>query len=390
VTLEGAQHRKVMRATEPIEIIRADSCVKTCTTAAAQVAAPFDGLREQWYVACTESELPRDKPLSSRILDTGIVLFRQRDGRVSALIDQCVHRGTRLSAGKVQNDRLVCPYHGWQYDSEGQVVHVPSIDGAHSSSTQTRYPFRQRTLPVQSLDGLVWVYMGSGDAASRSVFRMPMRDVKPWQSYYMVNTFDGDIAMLAQNFMDVPHTVFVHDGIFRSSRGEPMEASVATTPESVEVTYRDGGDRIGFCLDWLTNPDNVPLEHTDRFIAPNVTRCEYRWGERSGFLIVSQITPLDARRSRVYTYIAYRFRLPRVVLRVLRPLLHLYTHLVIQQDVRIMRAHREGLDNAPGFRPHNVRADIVHVAIDRLIDAVKGGEPLDAAQIGEKIVRFEM
>jgi len=121
-----------------------------------------------------------------------------------------------------------------------------------------------------------------------------------------------------------------------------------------------------------------------------VTRCDYLWGERSGFLIVSQITPIDARRSRVYTYIAYRFRLPRWVLRTLRPLLNLYTHLVIQQDVRIMRTHRQGLDNAPGFRPHNVRADIVHVAIDRLLDAVKRGEPLPAEHCGEKVMRFEL
>jgi phenylpropionate dioxygenase-like ring-hydroxylating dioxygenase large terminal subunit len=240
------------------------------------------------------------------------------------------------------------------------------------------------------LDGLVWVYPGNGDAAARPVFRMPLRDTAPWQSYYMINTFDGDIGMLAQNFMDVPHTVFVHDGIFRSSRGKPMDTTVTTRPDSVLVTYHDGDDRIGFCLDWLTNPDRVPLEHTDRFIAPNVTRCEYRWGERSGFLIVSQITPVDARSSRVYTYIAYRFRLPRWLLRALRPLLQLYTHLVIQQDVRIMRAHREGLDNAPGFRPHSVRADIVHLSIDRLLDAVKRGQPLADEHCGEKPMRFEL
>jgi hypothetical protein len=184
--------------------------------------------------------------------------------------------------------------------------------------------------------------------------------------------------------------VFVHDGIFRSSRGKPMDTTVTTQPDSVLVTYHDGDDRIGFCLDWLTNPDRVALAHTDHFIAPNVTRCEYRWGERSGFLIVSQITPIDARSSRVYTYIAYRFRLPRWLLRALRPLLHFYTHLVIQQDVRIMRAHREGLDNAPDFRPHTVRADIVHVSIDRLIDAVRRGEKLPDEHCGDKPMRFEL
>ncbi|CAB3809108.1 3-phenylpropionate/cinnamic acid dioxygenase subunit alpha [Paraburkholderia caffeinitolerans] len=369
-----------------------EACRRVCESGETDKEGVTDGLREQWFVACTERELLRGKPLGVRILGIGIVLFREQDGRIAALIDQCVHRGTRLSAGRLDGGQLVCPYHGWRYDGQGQVVHVPSIDGMRASTTATSnsYPFRQRALPVQALDGLVWVYLGNGDASARPVFRMPMREQAPWQSYYMINTFDGDISMLAQNFMDVPHTVFVHSGIFRSSRGKLMEATVATTPDSVEVTYHDGEDSIGFGLDWLTNPDGVALEHTDRFIAPNVTRCEYRWGNRSGFLIVSQITPIDARRSRVYTYIAYRFRLPRWLLRVLRPALHLYTHLVIQQDVRIMRSHREGLDNAPDFRPHNVRADVVHVAIDRLIDAVKRGERVNAAHLSENMVRFEL
>ena len=86
---------------------------------------------------------------------------------------------------------------------------------------------------MQVLDGLVWAYLGNGDAAAQAIFRMPLRDTTPWQSYYMINTFDGDIGMLAQNFMDVPHTVFVHDGIFRCNRGKPMDATVTTRPDSV-------------------------------------------------------------------------------------------------------------------------------------------------------------
>ncbi|MGF7190069.1 phenylpropionate dioxygenase-like ring-hydroxylating dioxygenase large terminal subunit [Robbsia andropogonis] len=349
-----------------------------------------DGLHEQWFVACAVKELHRDKPLRAKVLGIGIVVFREHEGNVVALIDQCVHRGTRLSAGKIDDGQLVCPYHGWRYSGTGQVVQVPSIDGTRPLLTPRNHPFRQRALPVQVLDDLVWVYLGEDDPAARTIFRMPLRDEAPWQSYYMINIFDGDIGMLAQNFMDVPHTVFVHHGIFRSSRGKPMDTTVTTRPDSVLVTYHDGDDRIGFGLDWLINPDRLPLSHTDCFIAPNVTHCEYRWGERSGLLIVSQITPIDARRSRVYTYIAYRFRLPRWLLRALRPLLHLYTRLVILQDVRIIRAHREGLDNAPDMRQHSVQADIVHLSIDRLLNAVKRGELLPDKHCGEKPMRFEL
>lgn len=348
-----------------------------------------DGMREQWYVACTQSELHNHKPLGVKIHGLGLVLFRRRDGGIVALIDQCVHRGTQLSAGRVADDCLVCPYHGWRYDAEGKVVHIPTIDGVMPPEPPPSHPFRQRRLRVHEQNDLVWVFLGDEEADVSHIFSMPFFDEAPWQRYYMVNTFDGDINLLAQNFMDVPHTVFVHDKIFRKSKGSVMSAVVAFNRRSVEVTYDDGDDKIGM-MDWLTNPDHAPLVHTDKFFAPNVTRCDYHWGQRSGFVIVSQITPMDGRRARVYTYIAYRFPVPRWILRLLRPMLHLYTHIVIQQDVRIMRAHRNGLDNAPNFRPHNVQADIVHVGIERLLAAVRRGEELPAAHQTQKTMRFEL
>ncbi|RMS17751.1 Iron-sulfur cluster-binding protein, Rieske family, partial [Pseudomonas coronafaciens pv. garcae] len=160
-----------------------------------------------------------------------------------------------------------------------------------------------------------------------------------------------------------------------SSSGRAMEAALACKAQSIEVAYHDEGDKIGM-MQWLTNTDAEPLVHTDRFVAPNVTFCDYLWGARSGFLIVSQITPISERQSRVYTYIAYRFPLPRWVLRMLRPVIHLYTHIVIQQDVNIIRSHREGLDNVANFKACNVPADAIPVGVEQLLAAVRRGEAL--------------
>ena len=350
---------------------------------------PEDGTLEQWYVACTQKQLLKGKPYRAKVLGLNLVLFRQQSGQVAALLDQCVHRGTRLSAGKVSDDCLVCPYHGWRYDGQGHVVHIPSVGGQACASKVQGYRYRQRHFVVQEQDGLVWVYTGVGDPQAKPIFRLPAFGERPWQSYFMVNTFEADVGSLVQNFLDVPHTVFVHEGIFRSSSGRVMEATLACKAQSIEVAYHDEADKIGI-LHWLSNPHGEPLVHTDRFFAPNVTFCDYLWGQRSGFLIVSQITPIDARQSRVYTYIAYRFPVPRWVLRLLRPFLHLYTHLVIQQDVKIIQAHRQGLDNVAHFKPANVPADAVHVGVEQLLAAVRRGEALPEAQRREQRIRFEL
>jgi hypothetical protein len=143
-------------------------------------------------------------------------------------------------------------------------------------------------------------------------------------------------------------------------------------------------------LPWLTNPRREPLVHTDKFFAPNITRCDYHWGGASGFVITSQMTPIDARSSRVYTLISYKFPFARWLLGLIRPFIHLYTYIVIQQDVRIIRAHRRGLDNAPDARTRNVEADTTHVAIERLIESRRRGTPVPAEKLGACDVGFEL
>ena len=80
-----------------------------------------------WYIACLSKELNNSRPISKIIYDTPLVLFRDSQNKVICLPDRCIHRHTLLSEGELSNNgQLVCPYHGWHYDSEGKVTHIPS------------------------------------------------------------------------------------------------------------------------------------------------------------------------------------------------------------------------------------------------------------------------
>lgn len=121
----------------------------------------------------------------------------------------------------------------WRYDANGHVVHIPSVDAEQGEPKSPGYRYRQRHFAVCEQDGLVWVYTGTGDAHGTPIFRLPAYGERPWQSYFMINTFDADVGSLVQNFLDVPHTVFVHEGIFRSSSGRAMEATLACKAQSI-------------------------------------------------------------------------------------------------------------------------------------------------------------
>src|SRR5690349_13036871 len=82
-------------------------------------------LINDWHVAATATELQENRPLGVRILEEDLVLWRVGK-RVCAWRDLCIHRGTKLSLGKIENNTIICPYHGWTYDQEGQCVRYPA------------------------------------------------------------------------------------------------------------------------------------------------------------------------------------------------------------------------------------------------------------------------
>ena len=354
-------------------------------------------LKHFWYVACLSTELTKAQPLARTIFGTHVVLFRDHHGQAVALYDRCLHRHARLSAGRVCNGRLGCPYHGWVYDGTGRCVEIPSLGPtqhgqglsteAHACAGLKRTPSevgQVKRFATLEQDGLVYVFMG--DAPGRALcpaFRIPYWDAPDWCIYYMVTHFPNGVTHLVENFMDVPHTVFVHHGWFRKRTQQHVPAVVTRCAGSVCVTYKQDRDVLTG-LGRLLNPWGEAMAHTDRFSIPNITRVDYTFGSRSGFVITSQCTPIAALESLVYTAISYRLPvdLPiHLLTRLLRPLIKWYTTQVIRQDVDIMRVQRDGLLNRPGDATFvSTEADLPHTDIETyrawlLAGAVGDGPP---------------
>ncbi len=349
-------------------------------------------LKDFWYVACLSSELVPGGLLSRTLFGTPLVLFRDADGAPAALFDRCLHRNARLSAGACFDGKIGCPYHGWVYDQTGACVEIPSLgpsqrsalldDKGHAEGGLQHRPCdvgRVRSFAAREQDGLVFVFMGDDvHHARREPFRVPKATEPGWTVYFMVTRFPNGVTNLVENFMDVPHTVFVHRGWFRNRKVRQVPATVARRDGEVLVTYEQENDQLsGAGL--LMNPTGEPMLHTDHFIEPNVTRVDYLWGQRSGYVISSQVTPVSALESIVYTSISYRlpFDLPgNVGARGLRRLMKWYTTQVINQDVRIMQVQREGLTHAPGGLDFtSTEADLLHADIESVRNWLRtGGE----------------
>jgi len=321
-------------------------------------------LRDRWYVACTSDELAKTRPIGRIILDEHLVLLRRKDGTPICLLDRCIHRNAMLSEGRVRNDKLICPYHGWTYDSTGQCVDIPS-------HPEKKIPAKRclESFPTLEQDGVVWVYMGDPDDIRCEPFRIPFFNSDGWRTYYMVTAFENNVTNCVENFMDVPHTAHVHAGWFRNTSNRPIRTDVERTADSVLVTYHQESDTIGF-TDRLLNPSGAPMKHTDHFYMPNITRVDYTFGKRQ-FIITSQCTPVGPMKTMVYTTISYRCG--PVHNGMLRFFLPWYTRKVIDQDVDILANQSRSLQRY-GADYMQMPADVVHLYIESLREWAENGE----------------
>ena len=108
-------------------------------------------LRRYWQPIGFANELS-DKPKRKRILGEDVVLFRDELGKFGVLALRCMHRGTSLEFGHIENGGLRCCYHGWLYGVDGKVLETPGEPPGSTFKERVRQP----SYPVQNLGGLLF------------------------------------------------------------------------------------------------------------------------------------------------------------------------------------------------------------------------------------------
>ncbi len=302
--------------------------------------------REHWYVAARAGAVAR-RPVASTVLGEPLVVFRGAHGRPAALVDRCLHRNLALSAGRVVGGGLECPYHGWRYDAAGRCTLVPSLGEGRCP------PGRVRAYPAVESDGYVWVFVGEGAPAS-GPFRFPHLGEPGWTTFRMRTRFEASAFACVENFLDCPHTVFVHGGWFRAREPRALSARVRRGADRVDVEFVDEAPGPSV-VSALFFPPGAPLVHTDRFFLPAVSRVDYRFGPRRHFIITSQCTPVSEHETLVDTVITFRFgRLAPLVRLVFEPV----ARRILRQDVRILARQTANLRRFGGPRFVSTESDL--------------------------------
>ena len=371
-------------------------------------------LSHQWFIACLSSELGAKAPLARVLQGVPIVLFRGEQGRPAALVDRCPHRNAPLSIGRIREDRLECAYHGWRFDGAGVCRGIPGLradpgERLHDGPSRAEHPRSHANTPdeaprdqafersarsrraaayaAREQDGFVWVY-STPDVEPRSdPFRFPLLTAPRYGCVRRVFEVESTLHAALENALDVPHTAFLHGGLFRTRRA----------PREIEVVVRRGTDRVeaeflgearpGGLVGRLLAPSGGEVRHVDRFLLPSIAQVEYSLGS-SHLLITTAMTPVDATTTRFHAIASFRLPVPAWIVKLV--MVPVATR-IFRQDARILARQTETIRRFGGERFSSTEIDVLGPQIWRLLkQAEREGNPgRDAGDAAESAAVHE-
>lgn len=346
------------------------------------MARPFAVYRlpHHWYIACSSRELGR-KPVARTVLDTPIALFRTPDGQPHALLDRCAHRNVPLSGGRLVGTCIECPYHGWRYGGDGVCTHVPAL------TTPALGRGRQvPAFPCQESQGFVWVCPSPDTPPAGPVHTFRCAGAAGYTTVHHHAHVVSTLHACAENILDVPHTAFLHKGLFRGGGSHRITAVVRRHGTHAEAAFL-GEPRPSGLMARILAPGGGELEHVDRFVLPSITEVEYRLGEKTHVVTSTALTPISDFELALHAVIAFRLPIPGAFV---RPVLSPLARHVLRQDIDMLGKQVASTRRFGGERFVSTEVDVLGPHIAYLLRRAERGDPPEEGPPVEKRIELEI
>jgi phthalate 4,5-dioxygenase oxygenase subunit len=196
-------------------------------------------MRRYWVPAAFSHQVatPDSPPLRVKLMGESLVLFRDTQGRLGLLGEQCPHRTASLFFGRNEENGLRCVYHGIKFDVEGRCTDIPCVPMSDETQLRNvRDKLRAKSYPCLERGGVVWTYMGPPE------FKPAFPDLE-WtllpESHRWATRHVQECNWLQalEGGFDAPHLTFLHGGEVESSR--------KVVPSFYEVMPTDFGFVVG-------------------------------------------------------------------------------------------------------------------------------------------------
>jgi phenylpropionate dioxygenase-like ring-hydroxylating dioxygenase large terminal subunit len=299
-------------------------------------------LKNLWYMAALSASLKPGTMRREMICAEPVLLGRTREGRAFGLRDICPHRAAPLSAGRIRDGQVECPYHGWRFKTDGQCAAIPSVLQDQNIEIGR---IRVQSYPCHEQDGLIWVYFANDPKSEAApVFeppKIPIRasDGNARPRFVEAQMFPCELDHAVVGLMDPAHGPFVHNSWWWRTEGS-MHAKekrhapslrgftmVAHKPSSNSFLYKILGGELSTEI---------------RFELPGL-RFEHIKAGRNDVLGFTSVTPID----HDHTLVTQVFYWTAPWLNLVRPFFRPFARAFLGQDCKIVELQNEGLKFDP-------------------------------------------
>lgn len=216
-------------------------------------ATLMGGLFRQYWIPVTpvaDVREPGGRPIRVKLLGEDLVLFRTKNGELGLIGSFCPHRLGPLFFGRVEEEGLRCPYHGWKFTAGGKCLEMPNVPADLSFTNEIHHP----GYPCVERGGIVWTYMGRNNELP-SLPDLEFLRVSDDDRQYRLFFQECNYLQVLEGGIDPTHVMWLHSPYDLadeelSATQQPYQHRVAQrsgarTPLDVAIADTPGGFTYG-------------------------------------------------------------------------------------------------------------------------------------------------
>ena len=296
-------------------------------------------IANQWYIILESREIRKNQVRGFTRFGEKLVAWRDNNGKLGVFRDRCPHRGIQLSLGKVKDNNLQCPFHGFEYDTTGKCQLIP----ANGKASPPPDYIRANAYPVREAHGFVFLWYTPGKAADEpSAENLPE---VPWFDDLddslicsgFTDLWKAHYSRAIENQLDVVHVPFIHHNTIGRGIGPVVNGPyTVVTENSISFWPLNEQDRGQKPL----RPEEVskpPRRSTYlTFIFPNLWQNHIT----ESLIIIVAFVPVDDSHTLFYLRTCQKMIKIPVLRNVFFGLTKIYNRIVLSQDRRVVETHQ--------------------------------------------------
>lgn len=284
-------------------------------------------IKNQWYVVLDAKELKENRPVGLVRFSEKLVFWRDNKNNINCIFDKCCHRGASLSIGKINNEHLECPFHGFQYDSSGRVKIIP----ANGKNKEIPINFKVNSYIAKEKYGYIWVWFGDKiDLIPEIPF---FEELKFGFSYGSFSeTWRVHYTRAIENQLDVVHLPFVHKTTIGKGNKTVVNGPVVKWKDNLMTFYVKNELDHGQTPQKPNEIENYESLFSLQLQMPNL------WQNiiSDKIRIVAAFAPIDEENTKIYLRFYQSFMKTPILKQIVNGISSISNKIILHQDREVV------------------------------------------------------